>query len=147
MKNLLPCLALILISLFGVAAAAQDNPAGPAKPKVEEPKPKIEEPKKVDSALFTKWDVVISAPGQDYAGTLKIEKVGDVYKGSVTTELGEAPLGGIKIDGDSFTSTIVVHAQGQVIEGTMSGKAKDGKISGDMNLSGLGTIPYTGKKP
>lgn len=140
-RQLTLCVAFIFVSLFAVATSAQEKPGEPAKPKAEETK-------KTESAVLTKWDVTIAAPGQDYAGTLKIEKAGDVYKGSVTTELGEAPLAGIKVDGDSFTATITVNAQGQVIEGTMSGKAtKDGKISGEMVLNGLGSIPYTGKKP
>lgn len=145
MKKLLFIFAAIFISTLSITTAS-------AQPGTEAPKPKAEEPKKTDdkkaeSPVLSKWDVVISAPGQDYAGVLKIEKTTEGYKGSVTTELGEAPLGSIKVDGDSFTSTIVVNAMGQMIEGTMSGKVKDGKISGDMNLSGLGSILYTGKKP
>jgi len=132
-------IAFILVALFAVNTSAQEKPAEPAKPKADETKK--------DSALLTKWDVVISAPGQDYAGTLKLEKTADGFKGSVTTELGEAPLSGIKVDGDSFTGNIVVSAQGTTIEGTISGKAKDGKISGELVLNGLGNIPYTGKKP
>ena len=145
MKKLLFIFAAIFISTLSITAVSAQTTTEAPKPKVEEPK-KTDD-KKVESPVGVKWDVLISAPGQDYAGVLKIEKVGDVYKGSVTTELGESPLGGIKVDGDSFTSTIVVNAQGQTIDGTMSGKVKDGKITGDMNLSGLGSIPYTGKKP
>ncbi len=144
MKKLLFVFAAIFISTLSITAvSAQTGPEAP-KPKAEEPKK--EDTKKTDVLVGVKWDVVISAPGQEYAGVLKIEKSGDTYKGSVTTELGEAPLSGIKVEGDSFTSTIVVNAMGQNIEGTMSGKVKEGKISGDMNLNGLGTIPYTGKK-
>ena len=132
-------IAFILVALFAVNTSAQGKPAEPTKPKADETKK--------ESTLLTKWDVVISAPGQDYAGTLKLEKTADGFKGSVTTELGEAPLSGIKVDGDAFTGNIVVSAQGTTIEGTISGKAKDGKISGELVLNGLGNIPYTGKKP
>ncbi|MFT3745048.1 MAG: hypothetical protein QM785_12235 [Pyrinomonadaceae bacterium] len=139
MKKLLLVFAAIMISSFAITTvSAQAGDA--AKPKADDKKPE-------SAVVGVKWDVVISAPGQDYAGVLKIEKDGAGYKGSVTTELGEAPLTGIKIDGDSFTSAISVNAMGQTIEGTMSGKAKDGKISGEMVLNGLGNIPYTGKKP
>ncbi|MEQ1606852.1 MAG: hypothetical protein ABL999_18470 [Pyrinomonadaceae bacterium] len=145
MKKLLLVFAAIMISSFAITtASAQAGDA--AKPKTEEPK-KADDKKAESPVVGVKWDVVISAPGQDYAGVLKIDKDGAGFKGSVTTELGEAPLGGIKVDGASFTSTIAVNAQGQIIEGTMSGKVKDGKIAGDLNLSGLGSIPYTGKKP
>ncbi len=140
MKKLTLSVAFVFIALFAVSGSAQKT--------VEPAKPKADDTKKTESALLTKWDVVISAPGQDYVGVLKFEKSGEAYKGSVTTELGEAPLSGVKIDGDSFTSSITVHAQGQTIEGTMNGKAKDGKITGQMELDGIGTIPYTGgRKP
>jgi curli biogenesis system outer membrane secretion channel CsgG len=138
--------AMLLTSVLAVAASAQAKPSETAKPKAEETKPKSDDSKKPESAVLTKWEVSISAPGQEYAGVLTLEKAGDSYKGSLTTELGEAPLSGIKVDGDSFTSAISVNAMGQTIEGTVSGKAKDGKISGELNLNGLGVIPYAGKK-
>lgn len=144
MRKLLFIFAAIFISTLSFTMASAQGTAGAPKPKAEEPKK--DDTKKTESPVGVKWDVIISAPGQEYAGVLKIEKSGDKYTGSVTTELGEAPLSGIKVDGDSFTSTISVSAQGQSFEGTMSGKVKDGKISGDMNLSGLGSIPYAGKK-
>lgn len=140
MKKTSLILSAFIIAVFSfVSASAQEKPAEPAKPKAEDTK-------KESPIPGVKWDVVISAPGQDYAGILKIDRSGDTYNGSVTTELGEAPLAGIKVDGDSFTSTITVNAMGQTIDGTMSGKVKDGKITGEMNLNGLGSIPFTGKK-
>ena len=39
------------------------------------------------------------------------------------------------------------NVQGQTFEGTITGKLADGKLSGEINLSGLGAIPYSGKKP
>jgi len=132
--------AFIILAFFAVSASAQGKP-------VEPPKPKIEEPKKTESSLLAKWAVVISAPDQEYIGTLLLEKSGDGFKGSVTTELGEAPLGNIKIDGDSFSGTILANIQGQSFDGTIAGKLKDGKITGEINLNGIGAIPYTGKKP
>ena len=140
MKKIALLSAFIFIALFSIAASAQTT-TGPAA------KPKADDTKKDDaSPVLAKWEVVISAPGQDYNGTLSIVKDGDGFKGSVTTELGEAPLSSIKVKDDTFTSNIVVNAQGQTIEGTMSGKVKDGKISGEMVLNGLGSIPFTGKK-
>lgn len=145
MKRLLFIFAAIFISTLSITTAS-------AQPGTEAPKPKAEEPKKTDdkkaeSPVLSKWDVVISAPGQDYAGTLMLEKDGEAYKGFVKTDIGEFPLGNIKIDGDSFTATIVVNAPGLNTDGTVSGSAKEGKITGELVLNGLGPIPYTGKKP
>lgn len=138
MKKTSIILAAIIVSMFAIVTAS----AQPA----DAPKPKADDTKKESAVVGVKWDVVISAPGQDYAGTLRIEKAGEKFSGAVMTELGEAPLANIKIDGDAFSASITVNAMGQTIEGTMSGKVKDGKITGEMNLQGLGSIPYTGKK-
>ncbi|HEX3101085.1 MAG TPA: hypothetical protein VHQ01_04810 [Pyrinomonadaceae bacterium] len=141
-KPLILFIAIICMALFAVAASAQGNPPPPPPEK-----PKADAPKKEEaSPLLTKWDVVFAAPGQDYAGTLSLEKDKDSYKGSVVTELGEAPLSNIKVTGDSFTGNIVVNAQGQSLDGTISGKVADGKLNGELNLSALGAIPYSGKK-
>ena len=130
------CVAFIFVTLFAVSASAQA------------PDNKKEEPKKEEkSAVVADWEVVISAPGQDLPGKLKIEKEGDNYKGAVITDLGEAPLKNIKVTADSFTADMTANVQGQTFEGTITGKLAEGKLSGVINLSGLGEIPYSGKKP
>ncbi len=97
-------------------------------------------------ALVGNWDVTISAPGQELAGTLKLEKDGENYKGSLTTDLGEAPLKNIKMTESSFSADMTANVQGQTFEGTMTGKLESEKLNGEINLSGLGSIPYSGKK-
>lgn len=105
-----------------------------------------EEAKK-ESPLLAEWSVSFSAQGQEIPGTFKLEKDGENFKGSVNTELGESPLKNIKIkDDNTFTADITVNAQGQTFEGTMTGKLEGDKLSGELNLSGLGAVPYSGKK-
>lgn len=119
----------IFVALLSVAAFAQ------------------EASKSKESALLASWEVTFSAPGQDVPGTFKLEKDGDSYKGNVSTALGESPLKNIKIkDDNTFTADISVNAQGQTFDGTMTGKLEGDKLSGELNLSGLGAIPYSGKK-
>ena len=134
------CVTFIFVALFNVSTLAQGNLATASATKSNETK-------KEDSPLISNWEVIISAPGQDLAGTFKLEKDGDNFKGSLTTDLGEAPLKNIKIkDDNSFTADITVNAQGQTMEGTISGKLEEEKLKGDITLPGLGAIPYTGKK-
>lgn len=123
----------IFVALFSVAAAAQD--AGKSEEKKE-------------SALIASWDITFSAPGQEVPGTLSLEKDGDDYKGMVSTQLsGDSSLKNVKIkDDNTFTADVSVNVQGQTFEGTMTGKLDGDKISGELNLSGLGAIPYSGKK-
>lgn len=140
MKRTLLFFGLLIAAISVGTASAQEKPAGPSKPKADDTK-------KAESAAVAKWDVVVSAPGQDYNGTLKIEKATEGYKGSLTTEFGEAPFTNLKLDADGFSASISVAAMGQSFDGTISGKVKDGKIGGELNLSGLGSVPFTGKKP
>lgn len=125
------CAVFVVTALVSVSVTAQT--------KTEEKK---------ESALLATWSISIAAPGQELPGTFKLEKDGDNYKGSVTTDLsGESLLKNIKINDDnSFTADITVNVQGQNIEGTMTGKLADDKLSGELNLAGFGAIPYSGKK-
>jgi len=110
-----------------------------------------EEPKKAESAaLLSNWDIVISAPGQELAGTLKLAKDAEAkIKGSVITEFGESPVANVVINGDAFTGNITVSVQGSAYDGTITGTVKDGKLTGEISLSGLGAFAYSGaaKKP
>ena len=134
-------IVFIFVALFTVSLFAQGNSsASPANMSADSKK--VEE-----SPLVSNWEVTISAPGQDLLGTLKIEKDGDNYKGSVTTDLGEAPMKNIKIKDNTFTADITVNVQGQTMEGTISGKLAAEKLTGDITLPNFGAIPYTGKKP
>lgn len=132
--------AVILIGSFAAYSSTEVKP-------LEFTTSNIGSSKISDSALLGIWDISISAPGQDLAGTLKLSKSGEAFEGAVNTELGEAPLKNIKIKDDSFTADIIVNVQGQAMEGTMNGKVLDGKLSGEISLSSVGAIPYSGKKP
>lgn len=127
MKNINLTLSLVLIALFAVAASAQRA--------------------ETESPVVAKWNVVFSAPGQDVSGTLNLEKDSNGHKGVISTNLGDSPLSEIKITGESFNGKVVVNAQGQSFAGTISGTVKDGRISGELILDGLGNIPFAGSKP
>lgn len=127
MKRTNLILSLLFIATFALAASAQRTDA--------------------ESPVVAKWNVVFAAPGQDVSGTLNFEKDTNGHKGLISTDLGDSPLSEIKITGDSFSGKVVVNAQGQSFPGTISGSVKDGKISGELVLEGLGNIPFSGSKP
>jgi hypothetical protein len=143
--------AFVFVALFAMSATAQnktDNSNNkPSDKPATQPEVKKEEPKKEEkNPLLNKWSLIISAPGQDLDGTLTLEKDGDNYMGSVMTVFGEAPLKNIKIKDNTFTADITVNVQGQTMEGTMTGKIEEGKLTGDINLPGFPSVPYSGKK-
>lgn len=140
MKSIILLFAVILVGSFSAYSSADVKP-------LELLGPDIGFSKVSDSALLGLWDISISAPGQDLAGTLKLSKSGEAFEGAVNTDLGEAPLKNIKIKDDSFTADITVNVQGESMAGTMNGKLSDGKLSGEISLPSFGAIPYSGKKP
>jgi opacity protein-like surface antigen len=140
-KFLYLCVVLGLAAIMAASASAQSTPAPDAKEA-----PKQEDKKETASPLVGKWQITISAPGQDLPGTLTLEKDGDKYKGSVNTALGEAPLSNIKIEGGKLSADITVNAQGTEMQGTITAEATDTGVKGDINLPGFPPIGYTGKK-
>lgn len=134
------CVAFISVALFAFSALAQGSSTTPTA--------KSEEKKSDDkSPLLASWEVSISAQGQEIPGTLKLEKDGDAFKGSLTTDLADSPFKNIKINADNtFTAEMSANIQGQSFEGTVTGKLDGEKLTGEISLSGLGAFPYTGKK-
>ena len=140
MKSLISLIAVIFVGSFAAYSSTDIKPfdltgSNTASAKIS------------DSALLGLWDISISAPGQDLAGTLKLSKSGETFEGAVNTDLGEAPLKNIKIKDDSFTADITVNVQGESMAGTMNGKLAAGKLTGEISLPSFGAIPYSGKKP
>lgn len=140
MNKLVKLFAMLGLALFLSA------PAASAQGKGTPDAPKKDDKKEEKSAFVGKWNVNIAAPGQDLTGTMTITKEGDKYSGSVLTALGEAPLSNIKIDGNKLTADISVNAQGQEMEGTISGSIEGESVKGDINLPGFPPITYSGKK-
>jgi predicted Zn-dependent peptidase len=93
-----------------------------------------------------KWQLNISAPGQDLTGTMMLSKEGDNYKGAVNTHLGEAPLSNIKVDGNQMKADITVNAQGQEFAGRIVGALSEGGLKGEISLPGFPPIPFSGKR-
>ena len=139
MRKLAKLVAVIGLAAFLLAPAVMAQDKGAQEPKKDD--------KKEEKSQFVgKWSVTIAAPGQDLTGTMIINKEGDKYTGSVLTALGEAPLSNIKIDRNKLTADISVNAQGQEMDGTLSGTLEAEALKGDINLPGFPPISYSGKK-
>jgi hypothetical protein len=129
------CLVLGLTTFFYAPAFVAQDP----------PKDKPPEAKK-DEAFAGKWRLTLAAPGQDLDGTLTISKEGDKYKGALETILGTATLSNIKIEGNTLSAEMAANVQGQNLEGTFSATIDSKDIKGEVNLSGLPIVPFSGKK-
>jgi predicted Zn-dependent peptidase len=110
------------------------------------PPPQVEMTDKAAPGFAGKWQLSLSAPGQDLPGTLTMSKDGDNYKGAVQTMLGEAPLSNIKIEGNRMTADISVNVQGQTMDGKVTGSIAGNEMKGEVALPSFPPIPFTGKR-
>lgn len=93
------------------------------------------------------WKLNITAPsGQILPATLNMKQNGQALSGTVQTQLGEAVLSEIKLNGNNFDAKLKLNASGQIMEGTVSGSVDTDKMKGEINLQNFPQLPFTGTK-
>lgn len=96
--------------------------------------------------LIANWQITLSASERDWSGTLNLENGTSGYKGDIMTFMGGNTLRNIVITSNVFSAAVTLQVEGQIKEGTITGKLENGVISGELNLQTLGVYPFTGKK-
>ncbi|MGD9562398.1 MAG: amidohydrolase family protein [Pyrinomonadaceae bacterium] len=91
------------------------------------------------------YSISIQAPGQTLTGTLVLEQQGSALSGTMTTELGAAPLTNGRVDGNSISFGGAVTFGGQTIDYTVTATITGGQLSGTVD-SAQGAVPITGRK-
>lgn len=93
------------------------------------------------------WALSITAPsGQAMPATLSMKQDGGALSGSVSTQIGEATLSDIKLNGNDFDANLKLTAQGQVMEGKVAGSVDSDTMKGEINLQNLPPLPFTGTR-
>lgn len=93
------------------------------------------------------WKLTITTPnGQALPATLSMKQDGSALNGSVQTQLGEATLSEINLNGNDFDAVIKLNAQGQMMEGKVTGSVDTDKMKGEINLQNFPPLPFTGTK-
>ncbi len=92
------------------------------------------------------WNVSVQTPDQAVSSTLIVAQKGDSLSGNLESELGSAPvLGSVK--GDTVTFDFGLDMGGQVINIRAMGLLTDkDNMSGQMDVSGMGTMPFSAKR-
>ncbi len=93
------------------------------------------------------WALTITAPnGQTLPATLTLKQDGQGLNGSVQTQLGEATLSEIKLNGSNFDAKLKLDARGQIMEGTVNGSVETNNMKGEINLKNFPPLPFTGTR-
>lgn len=93
------------------------------------------------------WKLTITTPnGQALPATLMMKQDGQALSGAVQTQLGEATLSDINLNGNGFDAVIKLNTSGQVMEGKVTGSVDTDKMKGEINLQNFPPLPFTGTK-
>jgi len=96
--------------------------------------------------LTGKWTMVVETGQQAIEVALEIAQKGGDFSGVMTSHLGPGTIEGGKVSGSNFTGILKTEVQGQAMEIQISGKAENGKLSGMLDIPGMGSMPFTATK-
>ena len=93
------------------------------------------------------WSIEVETPlGQSIPATLTIERAGAGFTGTIHSEMGDADLGAIEINDNSFHATTSLEMDGDAIEAEISAKFDSDHTKGSLKLQNAPSLPFTGSK-
>lgn len=110
-----------------------------------------ESPTAADGAtnLSGTWMLEIATPfGQPSPATLVLEQDGDAIRGTLQSDMGDAPLNNIKVKRNTFDAKLALELQGQRFEAHVTGRIDNDRLSGTItiNLPVAPPISFTGTR-
>ena len=93
-----------------------------------------------------KWSMVVDAGSQQIEIALELKQELDKFSGSIDSHLGPGSVENGTISGTDFTGVIKADVNGQPMDIQMTGKADGGKLTGMLNVPGMGAMPFTAIK-
>ncbi len=93
------------------------------------------------------WSISLETPlGQNIPATLTITRDGESFSGKFGSELGDADLGAIDINDNSFRASTSVDMDGHSVPVDISGSFEGDQAEGLLTLQDSPAIPFTGTK-
>ena len=93
------------------------------------------------------WSIEVETPlGQNIPAKLTISRTGSGYSGVIHSEMGDAELGTIEINNNSFQTTTSLEMDGHAVEAEVSGTFDGEHTEGFLKLQNSPELPFTGTK-
>lgn len=93
------------------------------------------------------WSIELETPlGQNIPATLTISRSESGYSGVIHSEMGDAELGTIEINNNSFHTTTSLEMDGHAVEAEVSGTFDGEHTEGFLKLPDSPELPFTGTK-
>jgi len=93
------------------------------------------------------WSIEVETPlGQGIPATLTVERAGSGHTGVIHSEMGDADLGSIEINNNSFTATSSLEMDGHAVEAEVFARFEGEQVEGHLKLQNSPELPFTGSK-
>jgi hypothetical protein len=91
------------------------------------------------------WDVTVDTPNGALPVTLTLKQDGEKLTGTLSSQMGDAPVTGTIKDND-ITFSMTMDANGANMTIVYKAKVDGDKISGSLDFAGQGEIKFSGTK-
>jgi len=93
------------------------------------------------------WSIEIETPlGQSIPAALTMERAGSGYTGKFHSEMGDAELGSIEVNNNSFTAKTSLEIDGHAVETELFARFDGEQVEGTLKLQNSQELPFTGSK-
>ena len=93
------------------------------------------------------WSIEIDTPlGQSIPATLTIERAGSGYTAVIHSEMGDANIGAVEINNNSFSKKTSLEMDGQAVEAEVFARFDGEQIEGTLKIQNSPELPFTGSK-
>jgi hypothetical protein len=93
------------------------------------------------------WSIQIDTPlGQSIPATLTIERAGAGYTAMIHSEMGDADLGAVEINNNSFSKNTSLEMDGHAVEAEVFARFDGEQVEGSLKLQNSPELPFTGNK-
>ena len=96
--------------------------------------------------LTGKWSLAADAGGQVVYVSVELKQEGNTFTGTTSSDMGGGTIDSGKVTGKTFTAVLHATVQGSIVDFAMSGTFEGDNMSGTLNNSNFGSIPFTATK-
>jgi imidazolonepropionase-like amidohydrolase len=93
------------------------------------------------------WSLVVKSPQGEVNAKLTLRKEGNNFSGTLSSQMGDAPLRDISILGGQLRAVAAMNMGGQTLDATITATIEGASIRGTIALPQMGAFDFTGSKP
>jgi len=93
------------------------------------------------------WSIQVETPlGQSIPATLTLAREGQAFVAKILSEMGDADLGVVEVNDNSFRKTAFLEMDGHSVEAEVFARFQGDQTEGSLKLQNSPELPFTGSK-